>query len=299
MASSPDGALEGEPTRLGFEDLQALLDLSSALDWTHTRADWRTILLSGLVHGYRAEGGGPGAPILACAALFPYGEALCVLGMVMVASDARRRGLGRRVVERCLAGRPHDGVPVLLASTAEGEPLYRRLGFATVGRLEKLVHDGSLTAASPALPEGWRVSPHIAMADLIPVLRLDRRGFGAARDGVLKHRISQAAGAATLFDAAGRLAGYGLAVRQGDLLILGPIATDEHRAVPALCVALAAGHEGPLRIDIPAEHQSLSDGLQATGFRVDDRPPLMGRGMTALPADGWAVYAAIAAQAFL
>ncbi|MBP5857648.1 GNAT family N-acetyltransferase [Marivibrio halodurans] len=299
MAPIPGGGLADEPTRLGFEDLQALLNLSTALDWPHTEVDWRTILLSGIVYGVRAEGGGLGAPILACAALFPYGEGMCALGMVMVASGARRRGLGRRVVERCLAARPHDGVPVLLASTVEGEPLYRRLGFATVGRLEKLLHDGPLPTASPALPAGWRLGPHIAMADLIPVLRLDRRVFGGARDGFLKHRISQAAGAATLFDAAGRLAGYGLAVRQGDLLILGPIAADDDRAALALSTALAAGHEGPLRIDVPAGHTALSDGLQGMGFRVADRPPLMARGMTALPAGGWAGYAAIAAQAFL
>lgn len=294
----PHGPDPRAPTRLSFKDLDALRELGRTLGWPHTEADWRTILLSGLVYGLRAGDDAEGAPIDACAALFPYGEDACALGMVMVAPAAQRCGLGRRVVQHCLDARPHDGVPVFLASTVEGEGLYRALGFREVGRLVKLMADGPV-AIDDAPPAGWRLARKIAMADLVGVMRLDRRAFGGARETFLKHRIGQADRTATIFDGRGRLSGYGLAVRQGDLSILGPVVADDDAAVQALVGALAAGHGGPLRIDVPVGCEALWRRLQALGFHEADRPPLMALAAEGLPAGGWSGYAAIAAQAFL
>ncbi|MCR9218818.1 MAG: GNAT family N-acetyltransferase [Alphaproteobacteria bacterium] len=295
MAEAPAPSLE--PAPLGFEDAEGLLALCRALDWPHTQADWRTILSSGLVYGLRRGDDGPGAAVDACAALFPYGPRCAALGMVMTAPDRQRRGLGRAVVSRCLAARPSDAVAVYLATTPQGRGLYDALGFRAVGALTKLMAQGPLAEGEQAA--AWSVSDAIATADLVSVLRLDRAAFGAPRDGFLKHRLSQAERAAVARDADGRIVGYGLAVRQGPLLILGPIAAAADGAALALVRRLAADFAGPLRIDVPAARDGFCDALQALGFEVADRPPILALGADAPPAGGWPGYAAIAAQAFL
>jgi hypothetical protein len=283
--------------RLGFPDIDGLLALSGAVDWPHTREDWQTILLSGLVFGVREAG--EGTPVLACAALFPYGPDACALGMVMVAGSQQRRGLGRLVVRRCLDARPNADLPVYLATTPQGEGLYRALDFRSIGHLAKMLADRAPAADDEALPEGWRLVPRIAMADFVAVLRRDRRAFGAARDAFLKHRLGQAERRASLLDADGALLGYGLGVRQGDLLILGPVAAEDERAALALIRGLAAGHDGPLRIDLTDPWSGLQAPLERLGFVLADRPPVMALGADGPPGDGWRGYPAIAAQAFL
>jgi hypothetical protein len=124
----------------------------------------------------------------------------------------------------------------------------------------------------------------------------------------LKHRIGQAAAHAGVRDVSGNLVGFGLAVRQGDLLIVGPIAVADDRAVLALVHHLAQGHDGPIRIDVPDSRPALPGALEALGFRLTEQPPVMalgGAGDAAglpgngLPGNGWRDYAAISAQAFL
>jgi len=290
----PDPA---RPTRLGWGDLPQLHALSGALSWDHTQDDWASFLKCGLVYGLRRnDAPEPGAPIEACAAVFPYGPHAAVIGMVIVAPDRQRRGLGRAVVARCLQGKP-DETAVYLAATREGLGLYERLGFRHVGGLHKLMHAGGLAHQDGAPVE---IRDQIAISQLAPVLRLDRAAFGAPRDAFLKARLSQAARRATALDADGRVVGYGLGVDQGDLRILGPIAAADDDVAAALARRLAQGWRGRLRIDLPDHRDGLSERLQALGFDLVDTPPILVRDGAAYPGEGgWRDYAAVSCQACL
>ncbi|MEQ8603471.1 MAG: GNAT family N-acetyltransferase [Marivibrio sp.] len=285
------------PTRLGWGDLAQLHALSRTLAWDHTQDDWASFLKCGLIYGLRRDGGDePGAPIDACAAVFPYGPHTAVIGMAMVAPDRQRRGLGRAVVARCLQGKPDD-TAVYLAATREGLGLYERLGFRHVGGLRKFMHQGGLAEEADAAAE---IRDQIAIAHLAPVLRLDRTAFGAPRDAFLKARLSQAATRAAAVDAEGNVVGYGLGVDQGDLRILGPIAAADDAVAAALAARLARDWRGRLRIDLPDHRDGLSKRLEALGFIQVDAPPILARDGAAYPGEaGWRDYAAISCQACL
>ena len=294
---SETGAETARPTRLGWGDLPQLLALSQALAWDHTQEDWASFLKCGLIYGLRRDGAEePGAPIDACATVFPYGPKAAVLGMVIVAPDRQRRGLGRAVVERCLKGKPEE-TAVYLAATPEGLGLYERLGFRRVGGLRKFFHEGGLAdGAAPPV----EIRDQIAIAQLAAVLRLDRAAFGAPRDAFLKARLSQAATRATAVDAAGDVVGFGLGVDQGDLRILGPIAAADDAVAAALVQRLAQGWTGRLRIDAPDHRGGLCARLEALGFTQVDAPPILARDGAAYPGEAaWRDYAAISCQACL
>jgi GNAT superfamily N-acetyltransferase len=56
-----------------------------------------------------------------------------------------RRGLGRRLFERCAADAAAAGFQAFeLMATLPGEPLYRALGFHELDRLEARLPDGTL-----------------------------------------------------------------------------------------------------------------------------------------------------------
>lgn len=65
-------------------------------------------------------------------------DAVGVFGVTTVAS-ARRRGYGAALTSTALL--TETGLPAILASSTEGEPLYRRLGFERVGELSIWVRE--------------------------------------------------------------------------------------------------------------------------------------------------------------
>src|SRR6266852_6438002 len=65
--------------------------------WNQVAADWEIFRALGTVYAARAEG-----RVVATAATLPYGE-FAWISMVLVAGDQRRRGLGTKLLHRCIA----------------------------------------------------------------------------------------------------------------------------------------------------------------------------------------------------
>lgn len=55
----------------------------------------------------------------------------------------------------------------------------------------------------------------------------------------------------------------------------GPIIAPSSDVAAQIITRLAAGKQGPMRIDIPSEHTSLHDSLIEMGFHKDDEPPIL------------------------
>jgi hypothetical protein len=229
--------------------------------------------------GVRDDAGG----LLACAGIFPY-PGLASLGLVMVRPEAQGRGLGRHVTAACveLAG----DVPVVLAATEAGRPLYERLGFHTVGTLHKM-----FAAAWTPLDRATAVAD--GLPDLARTIALDAAALGTPRATFLTARVAQACDRACMGDGAG----FALAVQAPEVRVIGPVVAPDAEAALTLVDALARRHAGRLRIDVPSEHGGLVEALQARGFVLDRVVPVMALRAERLPR-GDGTRFAIAAQAF-
>lgn len=261
---------------LGEADIPGLTELTRRAQWRFTEADVAAMVAGGRFFGHRAADG----DLASSAALFPYGDAMATVGMVIVSPDWQRRGLGRILTEKCLAEWPHDDRPVALVSTEQGAPLYSTLGFKTVGHVLKMMGKSPM----PGDAEGHEVCA-MESADRAAVFALDRRALGADRHRVLAAKIDQAIVAAVVRGQGGTVTGYGLGVEQPEQRVVGPIIAPDERTAAALVGHLCAGYRGPVRVDIPEHQGAFRKALEARGFVLDDRPPLMLRGGDALPGD--------------
>ena len=106
--------------------LDGAVALSRAEGWPHRPEDWALIL--GLSRGIAAL---DGDRLVGTAMATPFGPA-GTLGMIVVARDWRGRGLGRAMMERLMDGEARQW---RLVATAEGLPLYAKLGFVETHRI--------------------------------------------------------------------------------------------------------------------------------------------------------------------
>jgi ribosomal protein S18 acetylase RimI-like enzyme len=105
----------------GFQDEDATID-AGTIHPPAILADERMVMFLGRSGG-RAVGAAMG---------YRTDDAVGVFGVTVVAS-ARRRGHGTALTRAAML--PETGLPAVLAPSAEGERLYKRLGFARVGEL--------------------------------------------------------------------------------------------------------------------------------------------------------------------
>ena len=268
---------------LGAGAVGEIVDVSQAVGWDYAPAEIITALASGTLVGVRRRGGG----LVACAGIFPY-PGMASLGLVMVRPDAQGQGLGRLVTAACveLAG----DVPVVLAATEAGRPLYERMGFRTVGTLHKMFAAAWTPVDGPtAVTDG--------LPDLARTIDLDAAALGTPRAAFLAARVTQACDRACIRQGAGEAVAFALAVQAPEVRVIGPVVAPEAGAALTLVDALARRHVGRLRIDVPSDHGGLIDALQAHGFVLDRVVPVMALRPERLPR-GDGTRFAIAAQAF-
>ncbi len=103
----------------------------------------------------------------------------------------------------------------------------------------------------------------------------DLAAFGGDRSNLLQQLISASCECIIARNHDGQLIGYGLSVQTPANLKFGPIIAPSSDVAAQIINRLAAGKQGPMRIDIPSEHTSLHDSLIEMGFHKDDEPPLL------------------------
>jgi GNAT superfamily N-acetyltransferase len=243
-------------------DLAGGLRLSRASGWNQTLDDWRLLLSLGpdLFRVGVLDG-----RVVASGGAVVYGDALAWICMILVAPEARGRGLGTRVFEDVL-GRTERlrGTGRLnaigLDATPAGRGLYERHGFVERGDVRRL----AAQAAAGLAPSG--VTPLDASA-LDGVLARDRVAFGADRGPLLR------ALAASAPDLAWASAGGGYCLgRHGDHSDhVGPVvANDPQDALALVRACLSVPRTRPLIVDAVALPSWL-DALASLGFR-EQRP---------------------------
>lgn len=290
-------SLDGVPTssltlpvrRLTRADLPTALDLAADRSWAREAHKWRLLLSAGTGYGIDAPADDPVGGLIGAFVLTPYPGYRCV-SMVLVARRHERRGLGERLMRHAIA-ESGDAV-VFLSATANGRPLYEKLGFTAVGAVTTL--QGPFTGADPGQGDtfqdeghgrdGVRVRPATA-ADMPGLLALDRPVFGTDRTELLARLPSFADRLAVAQAPDGHLTGYAASWPNVTTTVIGPVVAQDLRTARALISHLGAAATLPLRYDVDDRHPELAGWLRSRGLSGEFRCTLMVRGAPDLPGD--------------
>ncbi|MCP3731469.1 GNAT family N-acetyltransferase [Sphingomonas sp. MG17] len=265
--TAPGTALlaQGDAVRLEERHLSQALALSQALNWPYRFEDWAFAFALG--RGFAIEVDGR---LAGTALWWPYGDHHGSAGMIIVAPDAQRQGIGARLMDALLADAA--GRTIILNSTVEGDTLYRRLGFSPHDVVQQRQ---AVLAVAPALDPDVPLRAAQA-SDRAALEALDRAASGMDRGGLLDavFRIADV----LVVEREGRITGYGCVRRWGRGFVIGPVAASSERDAKALIAALAARHVGAfVRIDV-MESGGLGPWLDTIGLPQTDRAVAMSLG---------------------
>ncbi|MBT9292977.1 GNAT family N-acetyltransferase [Prosthecodimorpha staleyi] len=257
-------------TPIAFQDfaephLDGAHRLSVEARWPHRREDWALVM--DLSQGVAAL---DGERVVGTAFVTPFGP-VATVNMVIVAEAMRGRGLGRALMERVLtAAGPRA---TRLTATADGLPLYEKLGFRPVGMIHQ--HQG-VPSEVPAMPDrvAWAETP-----DLDALAALDRAASGMERRPLLE-RLARL-GRFAVLTADGSVVGFAALRAFGRGEVIGPVVAPDPQAAMALIDFVIADRPGAfLRVDTP-DPAVLSAFLESRGLiKAGDGIPMV-RGGTA------------------
>ncbi|MDK1384815.1 GNAT family N-acetyltransferase [Sinorhizobium sp. 8-89] len=237
-------------TAFGPEHLEAAASLSRQAGWPHRLEDWQMALT--LSEGVVAI---EDARVVGTVLVTPYKADCAMINMVIVDETMRGRGLGRTLMDAAL--RIAGDRPLRLVATVEGLPLYEKLGFRETGRV--LQHQG--VVGDVAVPPGIEAA---TAADIDAIAGLDRRAFGADREGLVAYLAK--AGEFAVLRRGGHVSGFAALRAFGRGEVIGPVVAadlDDAKALVGHFIAMRPGRF--LRVDTPAD-ADLSGWLAEQGL---------------------------------
>ncbi|MCY8209035.1 GNAT family N-acetyltransferase [Bacillus subtilis] len=252
--------------KLHEEHTPSLLRLCRQAGWPdYGEQELALLVQQGRFFGYQNVSG----DIISCIGLFLFGR-LASIGLVIVDKEYQRLGLGRRMVNACIT-QTDENTAIRLCATKEGLPLYEKSGFHTAGSVRKY----SCHSFQPYTKKLDAELTSFREQDFHDLTAADLAAFGGDRSNLLQQLISASCECIIARNHDGQLIGYGLSVQTPANLKFGPIIAPSSDVAAQIINRLAAGKQGPMRIDIPGEHTSLHDSLIEMGFHKDDEPPLL------------------------
>ncbi|MFD6799986.1 GNAT family N-acetyltransferase [Streptomyces cyaneofuscatus] len=260
--------------RLSRGDLVSCADLSEDRGWPRDEHRWGLLLSAGTGYGI-AEPDGKG--LVAACVVTPYGPHLAAVGMLLVAGRHARQGIARRLMRHVME--ETGSTPLALYATPEGQRLYEELGFAQVGRTERVL--GRFRAEER--PSAVTTRP-AAAEDLQAMVRLDLPVFGIDRTHIIA-RLPAFSDRLRVAEENGELTGYAALWPSGDAHVVGPLIARDTATAKALVTALAASTDRPLRADVDARHEELLGWLVERGLEPGSRTAVMTYGIEDLPGD--------------
>lgn len=270
--------------RIDAEDTASVLALIRAVGWRVTPDQLRVFMANGSLFGHRSDG-----RLISCSALFSYGPTYAFIGLVIVHPDFQRQGLGRALVQRCLAERSPAAAPTGLIATDAGFPLYTSIGFQVVDQIHRYEYAAAEHSplSDPHLTH--RLTP-IGALDIDDLSALDQTAFGVSRRGVYVHLVPDLMVGVAVRDESMRLQGYGLSIRNADLLVVGPLVASHVDIATSLLRRFVHEASGPVRINVPGHQTSFSQALLDMGFQPVSTSRLMVVGSDSPPGQRDLVY---------
>ncbi|PEO57781.1 GNAT family N-acetyltransferase [Bacillus wiedmannii] len=282
--------LEIRVERLRREQIDDIVALSSYIGWDYNREEIETIFDSGIVYGVWNER----EKLIASAAIILYGEKLTSIGMVIVHPDYKGRGIGKAITNSCIKSVSVQ-TPIMLIATDEGKPLYEKLGFRAVSYVSKYICNSYNANHKCAEAEEYMMG--YKEEDLEEIIKIDEGAFGTSRNEFLKQRIMQRDQCVVVKDTIENVVGYGISIQTPENKIIGPIVAKNDAMAMRIVHALARGHDGRLRMDVPKGKDDFLKELESAGFQKVNTPPIMMKNSNQLLKRNNELYS-IAAQIF-
>ncbi len=246
-------------TSSDLDDAQALVVEAG---WNQTPADWHIFLKLGQALGARAHDG----TLVGTAATLSYAGGSGWISMVLVAKAWRRRGIGTRLLNRCVEVLRELGVIPMLDATPAGREVYQHLGFRDLWPITRwrraVAVDSGTGATNVRLLED---------RDSAQVITLDTATFGCNRKNLLQHLRDRSRDFACAAETNGQVRGFLLGRNGRAATHFGPIvAKDEHTAA-ALVEFAGRRVSSPVMLDVPDQHDGFAQWLENHAF-VRERP---------------------------
>jgi GNAT superfamily N-acetyltransferase len=166
-------------------DIPYGMKLKSLAGWNQLEADWKMLLDAG-GENFVASLDGDDAGI---AVSLPYQDHFTWIAMVLVDPGARRKGVGKTLMNKSIELTRPKG-PIRLDATPEGFELYSTLGFQSEYELVRYIKSSD---ENPVKQNSHASEAVIQMGDaeLESVARLDIPTFGADRSSILRNIYSR------------------------------------------------------------------------------------------------------------
>ena len=210
-------------------DIPDGMRLKESAGWNQTAADWERFLRAGPDGCFVAvaEGAGADGKVCGTATTILHEGKFAWIGMVLVDSDFRGRGIGTGLLKKTIEYLDAKKIPSQkLDATPAGKPLYEKLGFVVEYELERWVLNREIS--------GEDSSPTVEPTALNEILKWDRDVFGAERGGLLRslHDTDPDFTLTTTWE--NKLSGYALGRRGSRADHLGPWVAQDEAAARAL-----------------------------------------------------------------
>lgn len=230
--------------------LEGALALSRAAGWPHRLDDWALSL--SVSSGVAALQAGC---VVGTALMTPFGDAVATVNLIIVDRQLRGCGLGRRLTAAALA--LAGDRTCRLVATADGLPLYEKLGFSATREIYQ--HQGIVDLSKQQVDIEW--SDPQCLPELIA---LDSLAYGADRQALLT-RIGES-GQFAVRRRAGEIAAFAAVRPFGRGFVIGPVVAQDDKMARQLIRSIAASQQGQfLRIDVPGD-SGLSHWLSGLGL---------------------------------
>lgn len=249
---------QSEVRLLREADIPAVMRLKELARWNQTETDWQRLV--------RLEPNGcfcatVEGRVVGTTTTTTYGRELAWIGMVLVDPQFRHRGIATRLMRAALQYLSETRIAsVKLDATADGRPLYEKLGFKVESLIERWagVAKGTPAAGCSTLDSSRRQE----------LLDFDRRAFGADRSQLIEMLIEDACVAPLVrMGPDGAFMGYTIARNGTDATYVGPlVATYADAALVLLDEVLSLLTGKQVYIDINQEFGVDAEVLVSRGL---------------------------------
>lgn len=241
-------------------DIPYGMKLKSLAGWNQVEDDWRMLLDAGGDNFVASLDGNDAGMVVSV----PYQYHFTWIAMVLVDPDARRKGVGKSLMNKSIELALSKG-PVRLDATPEGFELYRTLGFQSEYELVRYIKSSEVTPVKQNRPASEAIA--LRSDELGSIARLDAPIFGADRSSILQDMYKRNPDYAFSRKENGVIKAYCMGRSGSQFEHIGPIIADRTSfAADLLAAVMDPMASKNAVIDIPADKKNWIKVLEEHGF---------------------------------
>ena len=239
-------------------DIEAAFRLAYSEGWNQTRSDWLRLLghqPKGCFGAYSDD------RLVGTVTTSLYGTDLAWVGMMLVQSEYRGLGIGRKLMMAALEYAQTGVTTIKLDATPAGRTLYEALGFLPESGIERWERGGIPPETDPK-------PAAVQEANIAQLCKIDFIGFGADRAKMLES-LSQQSSAQPLVasNQDGTASGYAMARPGSRAMYVGPIVSIDPHVASVLFDRMVDQFGGrAIYVDLYKGSATASTLLSARGF---------------------------------